>query len=174
MIAPLRRRHRLMTLVLALTLPALVGMAVMGREPVPFMAAEALPGPEHVELERGPGTTVSEHLLLRFVLSGGAGPGFPVDVALRRDLAHGRTLLYWHPQRSAESPLTDGRARFLGVLSTKAIQLSGDVLSDSSKEPSSGLIVWDVARGEVLERFDLLNKWILEQGYLEPDAEEDA
>lgn len=150
MIAPLRRRHRLAILILSVALPGLLYMAVSGREPIPRMAAAALPGPPHVDFPEGE-LLHTAHLLL-------SAPHLDderllIEVALRPDEAHPRSLLYWHPDAASADPFGDGEASFLSTLGQAArqVELPGDALPGT-------LLLWDVTRGELRDEAPL--SWI--------------
>ncbi|GJM21607.1 MAG: hypothetical protein DHS20C15_15220 [Planctomycetota bacterium] len=157
MIAPLRRRHRLMICVATLTLPAALWMSVNARVQVPLMAAEALPGPRVAARSRlqhwGPAGVLGAGGLETVI-----DAGTSLVVGLSEQHAHPRSLLYWVPTNAPELSMapngaasTDS-ARFLTTLESAALRV---LLPSEARLDHGALVLWDVARGEIRDRIEL-------------------
>jgi len=139
-IAPLRRRHRLMVGLLTLTLPALLWAAVTSRESVPIMAAEALPQGAVPDTSALDTYSVSGYLRVGTLEQAADGPTLLVELRDTQPLP--RALFYWRPGEG------DTALRFVAVASPGGARLT---LPSEANTQSGSLVLWDVARGEELD-----------------------
>lgn len=142
MIAPLRRRHRLVFGALTLGLPALLAAALLKRPPVPLdtlAVGAAAPAPS---TDQGGRELRWDAAGLTVMVSSGS-------VALRT-VAPTRApdpLLYWSRQAATSGLPTD--ARLLGPLSSAERQ------TFALPEPAGQLILYSLGHGEVLSQLAL-------------------
>lgn len=145
MIAPLRRRHRLMVSLLALVLPAMLWLAVTARERVPIMAVEALPQGAPPELTEVAGDSADGWFVRGALEPAPGGPTLIVRVRNERPLP--RAMFAWRPAADAAAPL-----RFVAVATPGSARLT---LPPAANTLAGTLILWDIARGEQLDALTL-------------------
>lgn len=145
MIAPLRRRHRLMVSVLALVLPAMLWLAVTSRERVPIMAVESLPQGAPPELTEIADDSADGWFVRGTLEPAPGGPTLVVRIRHERPLP--RAMFAWRIADDAAAPL-----RFVAVATPGAARLT---LPPAANAHAGALVLWDIARGEQLDALPL-------------------
>ncbi len=123
MIAPLRRRHRWTTAVLALAVPVLYVVALSGRVPEPV--AEALPSA--LAGDSPAGEVVNEYGALFTgqaiaVRLRGGGSSWWIELEPREPVTRPEVLVYWTPQTTAAADRLPPDAFLLGALAGRRPQ----------------------------------------------------
>lgn len=117
MIAPLRRRHRLTTTVLALAVPVLYGIALTGRpaEPTADALPPALAGASPAgELIHDYGALFAGQAVATRLR--GAGPDRWIELEPRGPIARPEVLVYWTPETAGPADRLPQDAFLLGAL----------------------------------------------------------
>lgn len=148
MIRPLRQRHRLMVIALAVVLPIAFVAGVASRKPVPvadtlaFPANEAVMKFDSVLWERADLWTKRE--IRTRLLADGAGR-FAVALSLAKEIQKPDVLLYWAPGAPAVTDKLPDDAFLIGPLGRVVLPLPATAASGSGT-----LILYSLADHEVV------------------------
>ncbi|MEM7350286.1 MAG: hypothetical protein AAF657_05740 [Acidobacteriota bacterium] len=148
MIAPLRRRHRWMTMLLAVVLPVLYIVALAGRQAEPIMAA--VPSVLAVGTVAG-GEATAEGLAIeglpvtaRVVLSGSS---WTLELTPSEPLARPEVLVYWSDTAGPAERLPDG-AYLLGAFG--GVRAQAYAVSEAVMGRPGSLVLYSLGHQEVL------------------------